>query len=126
MTGQVKEDILTRIAELGVTVENGVLRFNPALLCREEFLTRPGVFRYVDAGGLYREVPLPVDSLAFTVCQVPVIYQRAEQTSVILYGENETVLYQKDGLSLNEKYSTDLFNRKGRINKIILYHPFYS
>jgi hypothetical protein len=124
MTGQVKEDILTRMAELGIYVKDGVLCFRPALLCENEFLTLPGLFRYMDASGLYREVSLPVDSLAFTVCQVPVIYQRAEKTSLTVYGENEEVLYQTQDLTLNEKYSTELFTRNGRINKITLYHSF--
>ena len=38
MTGQVKEEILTRLGELGVHVVNGALSFDPALLCRDEFL----------------------------------------------------------------------------------------
>ena len=32
MTGQVKEDILSRFGELGVTVKNGQLSFDPVLL----------------------------------------------------------------------------------------------
>jgi hypothetical protein len=38
MTGQVKEDILTRIGELGVQMKDGQLSFNPQILAKEEFL----------------------------------------------------------------------------------------
>ena len=37
MTGQVKEDILSRFTEMGVRVANGKTRFNPSLLDEEEF-----------------------------------------------------------------------------------------
>ena len=42
MTGQVKEECVTRISELGVMVEHGVLSFNPALLRTKEFLSEAG------------------------------------------------------------------------------------
>jgi hypothetical protein len=37
MTGQVKEDILSRIGELGINVKDGKIIFNPRLLRRNEF-----------------------------------------------------------------------------------------
>ncbi len=51
MTGQVKEEILTRWGELGVSIREGVLRFAPLLLRQEEFLSEPGDFAYVDTSG---------------------------------------------------------------------------
>ena len=49
MTGQVKEDILSRFGELGVFVKEGKLRFNPCLLRRNEFLKGSlKIFEYVD------------------------------------------------------------------------------
>jgi hypothetical protein len=38
MTGQVKEDVLTRKGELGIKVEGGKLRFQPNLLNKNQFL----------------------------------------------------------------------------------------
>ncbi|MFZ1290654.1 MAG: hypothetical protein WAR79_11225, partial [Melioribacteraceae bacterium] len=40
MTGQVKEDILTRIGELGVKMKDGKLVFEPHLLSKNEFLQK--------------------------------------------------------------------------------------
>ena len=48
MTGQVKEDILSRIGELGVSVKNGELQFYPCLLRIGEFLKNPMIFEYID------------------------------------------------------------------------------
>src|ERR1019366_1561053 len=48
LTGQVKEDILCRMGELGLFVEAGQICFRPALLRRDEFLAAPAEFCYYD------------------------------------------------------------------------------
>ena len=48
MTGQVKEDLLSRLGEMGVRVEEGRLRFEGLLLGGDELLDAPATFRYVD------------------------------------------------------------------------------
>jgi len=75
MTGQVKEEILTRLGELGVAVDNGAIRFRPSLLDADELLERPADFRFFDIHGTRRSIALEAGSLAFTYCQVPVVYQ---------------------------------------------------
>ncbi|MEO0731841.1 MAG: hypothetical protein AAFZ52_03330 [Bacteroidota bacterium] len=75
MTGQVKEDILSRFGELGVRVEEGQLAFRPVLLQRAEFRMEPSAFTCVDGYGRERTLALPTNALAFTYCQLPVIYQ---------------------------------------------------
>ncbi len=77
LTGQVKEDILCRFGELGVSVREGCIHFEPRLLRREEFLSAPATFTYFDVTGGARKIRLKNDSLAFTYCQVPVVYQLA-------------------------------------------------
>ncbi|MCA9947351.1 MAG: hypothetical protein KC449_27925, partial [Anaerolineales bacterium] len=74
MTGQVKEEILTRWGELGVSLRNGQLCFAPTLLRPDEFLTAPDSFAYVDVTGQNQSLPLPAGSLAFTFCQTPILY----------------------------------------------------
>ncbi|MCB0071087.1 MAG: hypothetical protein KDE20_06495 [Caldilineaceae bacterium] len=82
MTGQVKEEILTRWGELGVTVRDGAFRFAPTLLHREEFTNAAGSFAYRDVHGDAQTLPLPADSLAFTVCQTPVVYTRGAGAAI--------------------------------------------
>ncbi|MCY7288693.1 MAG: hypothetical protein LH624_10715, partial [Cryobacterium sp.] len=42
MTGQVKEEVLTRLGELGLRVEDGRIRLRPTLLRASEWTTTPG------------------------------------------------------------------------------------
>ncbi|MBN8642417.1 MAG: hypothetical protein J0L86_11460 [Flavobacteriales bacterium] len=117
MTGQVKEDILTRVGELGIKMKNGKLQFQPAFLLKKEFLseTTSAVFVLVD--GSKKTIALEKDSLAFTVCQVPIIYKIAQSNSIELYytnGANETI----NALELNENQSKKIFLRTGEIAKV--------
>ncbi len=81
MTGQVKEEVLTRFGELGVRVRDGIVRFQPALLRREEFLSAPDEFSWFDLAGARRTRALPNDSLAFTFCGTPIVYRWAEEAA---------------------------------------------
>jgi hypothetical protein len=93
MTGQVKEEVITRWGELGMDINGGRLSIKPALLQKKEFgadgklsFTRFGVpFEYeLSSGG---EVKVLVDSNAF-------------------------------GESLSEDLSRDLFERKGKVKSV--------
>ncbi len=117
MTGQVKEEILTRFGELGVRVNNGEIRFDPGLLRPQEFLPDPRQFRYLDVGGQWQEISVPAAGLAFSWCQVPVVYK--------LGGSPELVITRDDGtsqtlanLQLPASDSNELFRRTGRIRHI--------
>ena len=70
MTGQVKEEILSRFGELGVRVRDGAAHFQPALLRAREFVKQPQTFRYLDVGGDWQTISVPARGLAFTWCQV--------------------------------------------------------
>ncbi|MCL2604375.1 MAG: hypothetical protein FWD90_07845 [Defluviitaleaceae bacterium] len=117
MTGQVKEDILTRLAELGVMAEGGVLTFGPSMLKPSEFFKEPTVFRYINAANESAELPLPADSLAFTVCQVPVVYRLAPREKITVYSNGQPV-YESDTLALDKTQSHALFIRDGSIDRI--------
>ncbi|MCL1788434.1 MAG: hypothetical protein FWG38_10655, partial [Defluviitaleaceae bacterium] len=119
MTGQVKEDILTRFAELGVTVEDGVMRFDPTFLRASEFLTEPAVFGYIDVHGDAKEVALPAKSLAFTLCQVPVVYHLSDRDEVIVSIGSEK--RAQAGLALDAADSKALFDRSGSVTRIDVY-----
>lgn len=117
MTGQVKEDILTRVGELGVKMKNGKLQFQPTFLHKNEFLTEATTADFVLVDGSKKTINLEKDSLAFTVCQVPIIYKIAQSSSIELYnanGANETV----ESLELNENQSKKIFLRTGEIAQV--------
>lgn len=79
MTGTVKEEILTRLGELGIIIEDGEIVFNPVLLRPEEFLSEPAVMSYWDADDKPQQVQVPAGTLAFTLCRVPIIVQPAKE-----------------------------------------------
>jgi hypothetical protein len=121
MTGQVKEEVLTRFGELGVRVSCGMVNFQPALLRVAEFLTQPRQFRYLDVDGNWQEISVPANGLAFTWCQVPVVYQLYEvaESSLTLIRDDGLRQMQKQPL-LSAQDSEELFRRSGRIRKITL------
>jgi hypothetical protein len=120
MTGQVKEDIIARFGELGIRVKNGVLGFDPTILRTQEFLTEPKVFKYVNVKGQTCSIELDKDSLAFTYCQVPIVYIKAQEEKInIAYvsGSTKTI----SGAQLDKELSSALFQRNHVINKITVF-----
>ena len=94
MTGQVKEQVLTRFGELGVEVHEGCVHFEPRLVPRSELLGSPARARFVGIDDGDIEVELRPGSLAFTYCEVPVIYREGDIAAIELEhvdGERELV-----------------------------------
>jgi hypothetical protein len=117
MTGQVKEDILSRFGELGVFVKNGQLHFNPCMLRKSEFLEEAKTFEYVDVHQEQGELALEKGSLCFTYCQVPIVYKLAQENSLTVMNKNGTTTTFND-LFLDETNSRKLFKRAGDIIQI--------
>ena len=119
MTGQVKEDILCRLGELGVFVTNGHIQFNSGLLRISEFLKAPKIFRYTDVQKEVKEIKLATNTLCFTYCQVPIIYSLSNKESLKVLFNNGTIL-ESDDIKLNAQTSEKIFRRTGEINQIIV------
>ncbi len=119
MTGQVKEDIISRFGELGVIVESGRISFNPGLLRRSEFLLSPESFHFISFGNSEKTVPLGKESLAFTVCQVPVIYHISIVNKIMIITVEEE--YEMEGLTLDPMISAAIFQRNGYVRQIDVY-----
>lgn len=122
MTGQVKEDILSHIGELGVFVADGCIGFNPRLLKKEAFLSESKTLKYVDIYLKERELKLDKNELAFTYCQIPIVYKTAENTGIEMHLSDGNVI-KFDKLSIDKKWSEKIFNRTGEIAQItVLLH----
>jgi len=124
MTGQVKEEVLSRFGELGLRVAGGEVNFEPGLLRAREFASGTRQFRFLDVRGQWQELTVPASGLVFTWCQVPIIYH--------LHGEGRPTLAitREDGgsqvlprLSLSTQLSSELFRRSGHIRQISLAFP---
>jgi len=121
MTGQVKEDVITRFCELGVRVENGQVEFAPTLLRRDEFLDEPVIWRYAAGAEICSEA-LEAGCLAFTVAGVPVIYRLAGAPSIAVFEQEGEPLVTEGG-QLGPAFSESLFRREKRIRKIVVDIP---
>ncbi len=120
MTGQVKEDFLCRFGELGIRVKDGHLYFMPSLLRKDEFLKMEQTFDYVDVHLQHHQLSLEKDSLAFTYCQIPIVYQIAETDRLEIIGKNEKIT-SIDSLRLDSMTSKKIFGRTGEIIRIMVY-----
>jgi len=120
MTGQVKEEVLSRFGELGVHVHDGAVRFEPSLLRAREFVSEPGKFRYLDLDNVWQELVVPVGGLAFTWCQVPVVYQLHEGEPTLVIDLNNGDEKTLSGLTLSPEASAEIFQRTGEIRKLTL------
>jgi hypothetical protein len=122
MTGQVKEDVLVRFGELGVTMNEGRLKFEPFLLKKKEFLTEPESFEYSSISQDLTHVDLPANSLGFTCCQVPVTYHLASEAGLKLELKDGSSL-DLIGNELDSENSAAIFLRKGNVKSISVSIP---
>ncbi|CAM1371638.1 hypothetical protein [Tenacibaculum xiamenense] len=119
MTGQVKEDVLSRFGELGVFVTDGKLYFDPCLLRKDEFLSKPRSFKYVGLNEELKEIQLNEKMLGFTYCQVPIIYRISNESKLEVLESDGSKSVLK-GLKLDSEASKKVFSRSGEISQIIV------
>lgn len=110
MTGQVKEDIISRFFELGVFVVEGQIHINPLALKRSEFLP-----------------PKPDDNqgfshpyIMFTYCSVPFVYILDGNTGIDIFGQQGEIC-RIDGYTINTTHSGRIFKRDATIQRIIVH-----
>ena len=123
MTGQVKEDILSRFGELGVRIHKGALHFDTSLLKETEYLEAPASFEYFNVLGEKNCLELAKDSLAYTYCQVPIVYNKNKgQASIeVSYTNGQQKTLQTRGLDIET--TLELFSRNNVIEKIVVSNP---
>ena len=117
MTGQVKEDIISRFAELGVEVREGRVCFLPGLVHEAEFLDRPAAFRHLGLDGAPTSLDLEPDTFAFTLCQVPVVVHRTGPQGLRVTGPAGAAR-DLAGLRLDAETSRAIFERRGTVQRL--------
>ena len=117
MTGQVKEDIISRLGEMGASVTGGSLVFSAALIKRDEFLSEAARFDYFDVQGVKQSLALAPGSLAFTICQVPVVVHRNGGGEIEITAADGSHR-QQPGLSLDAQISRAIFERDGSVVRL--------
>ncbi len=91
LTGQVKEDFISRLIELGVRVENGCLGFDPFLSDEND--------------------------VTFTICTVPVQIREGDADRVLVTRSNGETR-EVPGLVLDAELSAEIFGRTGSIQRL--------
>ena len=76
MTGQVKEDIISRFFELGVSVHDGQITFCPTMLTDADYVN---------------------GELRFTYCGTQVIYRKGAKNGLTLSKEQSNHIFARDG-----------------------------
>jgi len=119
MTGQVKEDVISRMRELGVKIVAGKVQFDASLLNHTDFEDRDGdrQFTYLAIDGRTEHINLFANQLAFTLCQVPVVYSVSDRNEieVVLNGDEGVRI---KGNSLDLEFSNMIFSRSGEIRQL--------
>ena len=112
-----KEDFLTRFSEMGLQVMAGRITFQPWMLRQNEFLSSPTTFRFVDSEGQFRSLDLPEGTVAYTVCQVPVVAHRSGSPRIAITrrdGSTQVV----ESLTLERASSRSIFERSLEIQRL--------
>ena len=110
MTGQVKEDIISRFFELGMVIHQGRIIIQPVMLKLEEFI--------VPSGLIQAEYAFPC--LFFTYCSVPVVYLLDGKSGIEMTYHTKEIEFV-NGYSLSVEQSQLVFNRDASIKKIIVH-----
>ena len=117
MTGQVKEEVITRLMELGLSVKGGAICFKPFILRKSEFLSASDSLSYFDISGQQQLVNLQAGQLGFTYCQVPVIYSLADETSIVIsFADGSEKAIAAD--AIDAQTSLAIFDKTGEVVKI--------
>ncbi|MDB1125921.1 hypothetical protein [Vibrio algarum] len=124
MTGQVKEEIITRFGELGLNIVDGIISINPKLLKVSEFLSQSESFKFENVFGDSVVKVIDKGCLAFTYCQVPFIYQMTYEgemeISIVMKDGSETLV---QGSQIPSAICEKIFRRSGEVEKIRVFVP---
>ena len=96
MTGQVKEDIISRFRELGLRVADGALHIEPVLLREDEFQN---------------------GKLCFTYCAVPFTYRKSSNRQIVLRLSNGETVALPDHC-IPAEWAAHLFARDGVVAEV--------
>ncbi|MFZ1374376.1 MAG: hypothetical protein WAS01_11320, partial [Nostocoides sp.] len=120
MTGQVKEDVLARWAELGVSYRDGRIAIDASAIAPENWSSAPGVWRMVDLQGHDVALALPADTIGLTVAQTPIVLARGEGAGQVIEARDSAgnlIESARDG-ALSVPTSSAMMLRTGRVARV--------
>jgi hypothetical protein len=97
-----------------------MLSFDMLMLRESEFTTQVTTFHYFDVHHQEQSIELPPGSLAYTFCQIPIVYICSDDDRVeIVYSSGRQ--RQVAGHCLDVETSGHVFRRDGHIGRITVY-----
>lgn len=120
LTGQVKEDVISRFGELGIHVKEGKICFNTSLMNHNDIMKHSGTFSYFLLEGKQENIELKPSQLAFTFCQVPVVYSFGEEEKITIIfksGKSKEI----SGNVMDKDSSLKIFSRSREVSLIEYY-----
>jgi len=115
MTGQAKEDVIMRYAELGVSLRNGVLQLHPQRIADQEWLEEPATLEVPTGGPEVQTIAVERDQLAFTLCGIPIVYERGGGHVVVELSDGQEISMAN---GLDEPTSAQIFARDGSVHQV--------
>ncbi|MDO9087468.1 MAG: hypothetical protein Q7U53_14765 [Anaerolineaceae bacterium] len=117
MTGVVKEEIITRQAEVGLVIKNGCLTFNSLLFDPSELFMEAKTIHYQDVNDKSQQIQIPPGCLVFTFCGVPIVVQLANKSGIEVF-LNDSKKQTIEGDCLDEINSQHIFRRDGNVHHL--------
>jgi hypothetical protein len=119
MTGQVKEELITRRMELGVLFEPEGIRFSPTLLPESEWTTEPTAWPMPGFDGEdAEEIMIPARGIGFQCLGVPVVLRRAEGDARIEIHRADGEVTTIEGNRLDRESTGRLIRRDRSISRL--------
>ncbi len=113
MSGQVKEDLLCRIGEVGLRIKDGRIQFDGALLHDPELRVDAGVMRSPSGA----PIDIPAGAMAISHCGVPFVIQRGAAARVDVIAPDGT-RSSRDGGELDGDTSRGIWGRSGAVQRV--------
>ena len=108
--------MIVKWGELGVVVKDGRLSFMPRILRKSLFLKGAGQFDFFNVKGETVSLELSAKSLAFTFCQIPIVYTLGKSSMIEVHSGGKS--HSIEGESLDMAWTEKVFTRRDDIEQI--------
>ncbi|MBT8212856.1 MAG: hypothetical protein KJN71_06895, partial [Acidimicrobiia bacterium] len=125
MTGLVKEELLTRPAEVGVRMVDGRITFDPMFVRSAELLGEAETWPMLNLDLSDKQVELQPGSLGITICQVPIVITRTDGDAVIEVLRADGTEDVIPGSAVDAETSSEVFRRTGSVERITARLPIH-
>ena len=123
MTGQVKEDIVIRWRDLGLSCRAGAVRFDPERVDPREWLSSDVAWRIPARENADGGLLVPAGGLGLTWCGTPVIYSPGGHNRRIIVHWRDGRLQVVPGQELPVSIVREIIHRSGEVAQLTVSYP---